>query len=206
MNGHDDFDDDDDDDEEAGEALWEGDSPELEALGRFAGLIERLPWFAMVGQPLSARDVEVARDYLDALGFPDTETVPLEDWLEAADAALNPDIDTSWWETEEQLRAGLTMDAVDALGEEALELALTHIARRVAATVKPQIELAAALTGGDDPELLQAALGAAAQACHQAALVLAAGAEPDHPFAHKLRLYEQGRWPVSVVGGTFSLF
>jgi hypothetical protein len=185
---------------------WDGESPELDTLGRFAGLIERIPWFAMVGQPLTRRDVDVARDYLDALGFPDADMVPLEDWDDAAYAALNPDVDTAWWEAEEQMRAALTTEAVDRLGEDALGLALTHISNRVAAIVQPQIEMAAALTGGDDPELLQAALGAAALACHQAALVLAAGAEPDHPFAHKLRLYELGRWPVSLVGSTFNLF
>jgi hypothetical protein len=175
-------------------------------LGRFAALIDRIPWFAMVGQPLTARDEVVAREYLDALGFPDAETVPLEDWDEVADAALNPEVDTAWWETEEQLRAALTADAADRLGEEVLNLALTHVAERAARAVQPQIEMSAALTGGDDPELLQAAVGAAAQACHQAALVLAAGADPDHPFAHKLRLFEQGRWPVALVGSTFSIF
>ena len=193
----------DDDDEGFGE---EGENPELDTLGRFAGLIDRIPWFAMVGQPLTGRETDVARDYLDALGFPDAGMAALETWEDAADAALNPEIDTDWWEAEEQMRAALTMEAVDRLGEEALEIALAHVARRVASAAGPQAEMAAALTGGDDPEVIQAAVGAAALACHQAALVLAAGAEADHPFAHKLRLFELGRWPVALVGSTFSMF
>ena len=55
-------------------------------------------------------------------------------------------------------------------------------------------------------------VGSAVQAAHNAALtLLAAAADPDldadeHMFALKYRLFEQGRWPVSVVGLSFNIF
>jgi hypothetical protein len=66
--------------------------------------------------------------------------------------------------------------------------------------------VAAARGGVADMALIRAAAGAATQACYQAALVLAAGAEAEHPFAIKFRLYEAGRWPLGIVGMTFNVF
>ena len=37
-------------------------------------------------------------------------------------------------------------------------------------------------------------------------MIQAAGAGDDHPFAVKFRLYEAGRWPLGIVGSTFSVF
>jgi hypothetical protein len=47
------------------------------------------------------------------------------------------------------------------------------------------------------------ASGAAAQACHQAALAIAAAAGPEHLFATKYRLFAAGRWPLGIVGDRF---
>jgi hypothetical protein len=54
-----------------------------------------------------------------------------------------------------------------------------------------------------DPMLTRVASGAAAQACHQAALAIAAAAGPDHLFAMKFRLFAAGRWPLGIVGDRF---
>jgi hypothetical protein len=37
-------------------------------------------------------------------------------------------------------------------------------------------------------------------------LVLAAGAGEDHAFVYKFRLFERGRWPISIAGASFNLF
>jgi hypothetical protein len=60
--------------------------------------------------------------------------------------------------------------------------------------------------GVADQALMRVAAGAAAQACHQAALARAAGAGDDHAFAQKFRLYAGGRWPLGVVGGRLFVF
>ncbi len=105
------------------------------------------------------------------------------------------------------MRAGLTADAIDALGEEAVEV----IATLIQAELGPQLGEAALnatrIWGLDDMDLVNAAAGAGLQAAHAAALILAGGtADEDHPAALKFRLFERGRWPVGVIGTSFHLF
>ena len=113
---------------------------------------------------------------------------------------------SDWWEAEEQLRAALLAEAIERSDEETVMLALTHVTNQAAEAVLLAAEAAAARFGVDDEALIRAAAGAATQACYHAALVLAAEADEDHPFALKYRLYESGRWPLGVVGRSFNLF
>ena len=85
-------------------------------------------------------------------------------------------------------------------------LALTHVANQASEAVLAAAEAAAGRFGVEDEALIRAAAGAAAQACYHAALVLAAEGDEEHPFALKYRLYEAGRWPLGIVGRSFSLF
>jgi hypothetical protein len=191
-------DDDDDDGEELGQDLL--------AVGRFAKLISAIPWFSVVGDELSREDLSNARAYLDALGFPDADVADVANWLDAEVAVHNPDWNPEWWEAEEQLRMGLLDDASGLHGEEAMVIALTHVTSVAAEVVQAAAEISARRTGNADEALIRAAAGAATQACYQAALVLAAGGEPDHAFALKFKLFESGRWPLGIVGNTFHLF
>jgi hypothetical protein len=43
-------------------------------------------------------------------------------------------------------------------------------------------------------------------ALHAAALARLAGEGPDHLFMRKYALFESGRWPLGVVGGSLHLF
>ena len=97
-------------------------------------------------------------------------------------------------------------EAIALHGEEALTIALTHVSSIAAEVVHAAAGAGATRDGVDDEGLVRAAAGAAAQACYQAALVLAAEGEPDHAFALKFRLFESGRWPLGIVGNTFHLF
>jgi hypothetical protein len=191
-------DDDDDDGEELGQ--------DLIAVGRLAKLIPAIPWFSVVGDELSGEDLANARGYLDALGFPDAEVADVANWLDAEVAAHNPDWNPEWWEAEEQLRMALLDEATALHGEEAMVIALTHVTSTAADIVQNAAEISARRTGAGDEALIRAAAGAATQACYQAALVLAAGGEPDHAFALKFKLFESGRWPLGIVGNTFHLF
>ena len=60
--------------------------------------------------------------------------------------------------------------------------------------------------GLEDEGLMKAAIGEGVQACYQAALVIAAGVEDDHPFSLKFQIYETGWWPLGVMGNTFNIF
>lgn len=192
--------------EQEDEALDLADYPGLRAVTRFTRLVDRLPWFERLGAELEADEIDWAEAYLSALGFPGVAVAQVLDWEQAADAAGNPELNSDWWEAEEQLRVALVADACRLVDEDSLTVALTHLASRVAEPVRRAAEAAAAAAGIDDESLVLAAQGAATQACHQAALVLAAEVEDEHPFALKFRLFEVGRWPIGLAGNSFHLF
>ncbi|MEM1104610.1 MAG: hypothetical protein AAGH48_10960 [Pseudomonadota bacterium] len=193
------------------EAL-ETELPSLVRLRRFALGLDRIPWFANVGEPVTPAVEAAAQAYMDALGFPDAQLGVLRDWEEAAGAAENPDWDAAAWDAEELLRSDLTGRALETLTDEALKLGLAFIASKASDAVKLAVEESAALWDHFDDAAGAAAVGGAVQACHNAALALAAG-ESDHEFdvaahafAHKYQLFEFGRWPIGVVGLTFNMF
>jgi hypothetical protein len=192
-----------DDDDEPAEPTFE---PALMVLRRFGRAAERVRWFAEVGMPFDPEIRATARAYLDTLGFPDTEIAPVPDFAEAAAAAESLDWDSPAWEVEESLRADLTEQAIAAFGEDILTDVLLEVRARVGAAARIGADEAAALYDEADEALINAAVGAAIQTCHQAALVLAAGADGSHPFVHKFRLFEAGRWPVGLAGTSLNLF
>jgi len=193
------------------EAL-ETELPSLVRLRRFGLGLARIPWFANVGERASPGVRAAARAYCDALGFPDAEVGLVRDWEEAADAAESPEWDSAPWEAEELLRADLTGRALETLTEDALRLGLTFIAGEAGRSAKAAVEESAALWDNLDDAAQRAAVGAAVQASHNAALALAAGeSDPEfeadaQAFAFKFQLFELGRWPIGVAGRTFNLF
>lgn len=181
--------------------------PALARLRDFARLAEGVQWFSDLGTPLRKKLRAISRDYLDGLGFPDAEMARLHSWEEAAVAAENFDWDSEGWEAEEALRAALTAEALEQLSEEALNIGLTYLFSRIQERIREAALTAAAIWGIDDEELIAAAMGAALQAAHGAALaVVAEEDDPDHPFIHRFRLFEHGRWPVGLAGRTYNIF
>ncbi len=192
------------------EAL-ERELPALARVRRFAHALDRIPWFANLGEPLTPGARALARAYADGLGFPDADVAVLVDWDDAASAAEHEGWNSPAWEAEESLRADLTGRALEILSEDALGIALTLIAERVAEPAKEAMEQASFIWDVEDESQKQLAVGAAVQAAHLAALVLIVAADPDfdaddHPFTAKFRLFEFGRWPVGVIGSSFNLF
>lgn len=185
--------------------------PALSRVRRFSRTLQGIPWFANLGEPLTAGGKAAARDYVDGLGFPDSEVAILIDWEDAAAAAESLDMQSPAWEAEELLRADLSGRALELLSEEALTLSMTLIAGKVAEPAREGMEQAAVIFDFEDEAGKQLAVGSAVQAAHQAALALIAAHDPDfeaenHPFAAKFRLFEFGRWPVGVLGTSFNLF
>ncbi|MEC9347169.1 MAG: hypothetical protein VYB54_13150 [Pseudomonadota bacterium] len=181
--------------------------PTLIAVARFARSLPSIPWFAGLGMPLDAVAWDSAQAYLDALGFPDARMAEVTDWEEAAEAARNPEWNSAGWEAEEQLRAALSVRAVEIAGdEEAVLMALTHVTGTASDAVHRAAGTAASRFGVHDEALVRLAAGAAVQCAYQAALVLAAADDEDHAFAHKFRLFEAGRWPLGITGATLNIF
>lgn len=180
--------------------------PTLRSVVRFNKLLSSVHWFQDLGEPLDKETQDTARYFADALGFPDAYVALVEDWEEASYAAANPDWNTEGWEAEEQLMATLTNQALELMSEEDLGMALTHVAATASPLIDDVVEALADEHGLADQAFLTAAKGAALQACHQSALVLAAGEEDTHPFALKYRLFELGRWPIGITGNSFNIF
>lgn len=185
--------------------------PGLAVLSRFARSLDRIPWFANLGEPLTPGAKATAFMYLDGLGFPQADIAILVDWEDAADAAESRDWQSPAWEAEELLRSDLTASALESMSEEALRIGMTLIAEKVSAAAKEAMEQAAFIWDVEDEASKTLAVGAAVQAAHGAALALLAASDPEfeadsHPLAAKFRLFEFGRWPVGVAGSSFNLF
>jgi len=186
-------------------ALLLDDQPSLRALPAVIRLVHDRPWFANLGAPASADDVAAAETYMASLGFPDIAPAFLDDPRDVQEAVSDLDVNDTVWDAEEQLRAALTVQLVDILGEEVTQMVMAHLASETGDVLMDAARVAAVHAGFEDEDFLQAAFGAAAQACHQAALVALAG-EPDHPFSHRFRLFELGRWPLAVAGRSFLMY
>ena len=194
------------DDSDAEALLDLEDFPGLRAVVRFTRLAPDIAWFSRLGAELEDDEIEWAEAYLAALGFPGADVVPILDWEDAEAAADNPDWNSAWWEAEEQLRMALIDEACQRIDQDNLSVALTHLASQAAEPIRAAAEAAAARDGILDNALILALQGNALQACHQAALVLAAEVEDEHAFAVKFRLLEAGRWPIALSGNSFNLF
>lgn len=185
--------------------------PALSRMTRFAKGLDNIPWFANLGEPLSPGAKAIALQYTNGLGFPDADIAILVDWEDAADAAEHNDWNSPAWEAEELLRADLTDRALSLLSEEGFSLVTTLVSEKVASHAKEAMEQAGFIWDVTDHAAKELAVGAAAQAAHLAGLVLVASQDPDfeaddHPLAARFRLFEFGRWPVSITGSSFNLF
>ncbi|MDE1173394.1 MAG: hypothetical protein PW790_06925 [Parvibaculaceae bacterium] len=184
----------------------EAEIPVLAGIATFTREARGLKWFSRLGEPIDQVSQALARSYLEGLGFPDVEVARIRTWDDAADAADLPDWDAAGWEAEEGMRASLTVDALEILREEALTIALQHLASELGPRMHQAATDAANRRGIEDESLIGAAAGSALRAAHGAALALAAGADHDHPFRRLFALYARGRWPIGIAGMTLNLF
>lgn len=198
--------------DEAELVALEREVPLLSRLRRFADGLDRIAWFSALGEAPTPDLRAAALGYLDRLGFPDAELSVLPTWEDAGEAAETLDWASPAWEAEELARADLTGRALSVMSEEALEMGLRMVAAKAGEAAREAGEQEAAFWDVEDDALRDLAVGAAAQAAHLAALsLIAAYADPDEAaddsvFAWKFRLFMEGRWPVSLLGGTFSVF
>lgn len=180
--------------------------PELEPLARFARLIPNTPWFRHVGDPLDGPLVADCRGYAEGLGFPDADPAVIVLWEEAKGVLESTDLNPPAWEEEEQLRAALVATACETVEEAALTLALDFVAGVAADAAQRGAEDMRRFLQIEDEAFSRLAMGAGAQICHQAALVLVGDGGAEHPFSLKYRLFEHGRWPLGIIGNSLNIF
>jgi hypothetical protein len=175
------------------------------AVTAFARNIPRGSWFAAVGEPLTEGECAEARAYVAGiLGGDNVVVGGTADWL-AAQTIIKRDDGHAWWDAEMLVQNAVRQRAEAACGKEQLLAALEGVVEAAGALNGPAA-LAASRAGITDQALIRVAAGAAAQACHQAALAIAAGAGADHSFAIKYRLFAGGRWPLGFDGDRFIVF
>lgn len=198
----------------------EGEVVVLSLIRQFTDRALRISWFCELGEPLSDEARADAQAYMDGLGFPDTDIAQLDDWEDAGNAAESLDINSEAWEAEEQLRASLVDQALQVVSEEGLGVLLTHLSSALVDPIEDALGEALYFADAREDVFGKLALGGAQQACHGAALATAGlGAQKllygeeagetliaAHPLMLRFRLYEQGRWPVSLIGNSFNLF
>lgn len=180
--------------------------PALEPVARFAQLIPKTPWFRHIGDPLEDALAADCRHYAEALGFPDAEPAVIAFWEEARGALESTDLDPPAWEEEEQLRAALVAAACETVEEAELTMVLDYIAAIAADSAQAGAEDMRRFLQIEDEAFTRLAMGAGAQVCHQAALVLAGDGDAEHPFSLKYRLFEHGRWPLGIIGSSLNIF
>jgi hypothetical protein len=167
--------------------------------------IGRAAWFAACGEPLAQAERDDALALAATLGFADLAVTSIATWRAVAETTQRADWSREWWQRESLAESALKEQAARRLGGETLRDETSRVAL-AAAALGGAASLAMARSGVADETLVRVAAGAAAQACHQAALARAAEAGPDHAFAQKFRLFAGGRWPLGVVGGRLFVF
>lgn len=187
------------------EELFE-DFPSLRSVAPFLAVAENVHWFRTLGERPFPDTVKAAKDYAELLGFPEADPIFLPEWEDAAAAAENIEFNSMAWEAEEQQRAVLTADVLDAIDENVLEMVMTHVVTAVTPVIEESVQEAAQYLRIDDEEFVRAASGAAIQACYQAALVGLAAPEDEHPFVKRFEIFEAGHWPIAIIGNSFLIY
>jgi hypothetical protein len=178
----------------------------LAPLAPFAATLRAQRWFSALGRPAEAADADLARAYLDGLGLAELAPDWIEGWRAAERIMRAPAAAAPWWQAEEDARQTLLAAILSTAAEADYLAAMNRVVLAATEAVIGPAEAAAARAGVPAPARGRGAAGAATQACHQAALALAAGAPKDHAFTVKFRLYASGRWPLGAVWTKFYLF
>ena len=198
----------------------EAELPILNWLKSFINEIVRADWYMEVGENMNDELRNFCDVYLSELGFSDAELAIIPNWDDAIYAARSMDMNSEAWETEEQLRAGLTQDALQVVSPEGLQILLTHLAAELTEPIREAAEEALSLTDEPSDDIIELLIGAGQQAAYGAILALAAhqanaslaGEEMDiealqtPPVFMKYRLFSMGRWPVSITSRSSNLF
>lgn len=183
----------------------------LQTIAKFAKRIETNNWFFRIGTPLSKKEKFFSNNYLSAIGFVYADPVYIQSPEEVSSIIESQDLNFDWQEIEEQLKTSLLIQSKKFVSDHELEQVFADIAKKASKAVKDQLpNLANNIFHENNFDKLDIFLNMIinnfTSASHQAALVLAAGEDSNHPFAIKFELFEHGRIPIGITGNTFTLF
>ncbi|WND03457.1 hypothetical protein QGN29_03610 [Temperatibacter marinus] len=182
------------------------DLPTLKMVPSFIEVIRHIPWFRTVGEQPSEAICTAADDYAASLGFPEAYAHFVPDWEEAAYALEANNYNSPGWEAEEQERASLTDRVLSVLDDQTFEMVFSHIASETIPVVEEYAEEVRDELLIMDEEFVVAVTGLAAQAIHQAALVMLTAEDEEHPLSKRIKLFELGRIPIGIQGTSFAIY
>jgi len=170
-------------------------------------IIPALPkevWFASVGRELTAIERDECRHHLLKIGKPDHVTL-VRSWEEAYSLLTGPTC-AACLEYERAEERRLFEAACTKLSSDAVLLRLSNLMRGSADLFRGPATVACSKASVSDPAIAAAATGCASQALHQYGLARLAGADEEHFFAAKFRLFLGGRWPLGADATQLYLF
>ncbi|PHR63110.1 MAG: hypothetical protein COA47_00410 [Robiginitomaculum sp.] len=183
--------------------------PHLIRAKAFSDSLSAAPLFSRVGQTLDPADRDLAERYVQNLGFPHIEQARLVHLAEALGAAEASGEDPDAWETEEQLRSFLHMEAMAQTSEEGANALLQLVSGQVSEVASAAVIEHFEHSPHYDEAAKNAMVGHVVQSAHCMALAILSNMDeeqPDHPFILRWSLFNRGRWPVGITGSSFNLF
>ncbi|HET9933349.1 MAG TPA: hypothetical protein VFQ35_21745 [Polyangiaceae bacterium] len=164
-------------------------------------------WFFMLGEPLSAAELEHVRAYLKGLDL-DSHT-PVEstrDFEEARRIISHPDWDRRWWDAEQRERERLRAKLAGLRESDRLSLELSQSMEQSVSAQHGAAAVEAGRLGCTDQALIRAAAGALGEALYLGKLAELSGEPSSHPFVLKQALFTGGHWPLGIVAGRYYVF
>ncbi len=178
--------------------------PSNDLTSRLSSVLRRLElidWYSRVGQRPDAVDQACVEAHLTALGFADIKIEYVTD-INAVINCTKVDYDLEWLAVEEdfrdQLKRSIDPVELDDLNR-SLRTVIDPMSERVMQAARKNLPT-------DQLQILKVAAGCAIEACYQYALEVAVDSKSASVFVSKIRIFEQGRWPLTVANERFHVF
>jgi hypothetical protein len=164
-------------------------------------------WFARVGLPLTPQENAAIGELTRILAPQAPASVTaLASWQEAAVFVRAVELDSVWWDQEEEERETLWARATEHRTEAELFQRVIAMTRGLDTEVRAAASAAVTAAGGADMAIVGEAAGMALLAAHQSALADLAGEGAGHRFFRKYALFTGGRWPLGYHSAHFVIF
>lgn len=163
--------------------------------------LKAIDWLSRVGEPEIESDTECIKVYLAALGRQSCAiryVYNLNDVIAYTKVHFDPD----WFQIEDNRRLQL-LQSVNATELEEFHRSLKDVIDPMAGHVMRSVESHLAC---QNLQLQKVAAGCALEVCYQYTLECALEAESNGLFSKKLKVFEQGRWPLTGSDGQFIVY
>ncbi len=167
--------------------------------------IKSVRWFSRVGLPYSSEDYFKVKTYLETLGCLDIE-VGFVTRLVDAEYYLQLKFDSSWQAVELERASQLHNLISKSCGNQGSQI----FHRIFNAIFEPIVEQARSSISDKDSYLNRVAAGSVAETCYlytlESFLLQRRNSEVNRTYTRKLEIFEQGRWPLCMKDGRFTVY